>query len=200
MRGACFFSRRDYMTIEIEKLDTLYKGWNSFALATIRLGNGQRITRMIEDHGPAACVLAYDPARRVAMLVRQFRAPVFLTTGAPDLLEAVAGLIEDDDGAACARREAMEEAGLKLQTLEPVATVWSIPGSSTEHIDLFLAPYGEVDRVGEGGGLAHEHENIVVLELPLAELARMADAGEIADLKTLALVQTLRLRRPELFA
>ncbi len=188
------------MTIEIEKLDTLYKGWNSFALATIRLGSGQRITRMIEDHGAAACVLAYDPARRMAMLVRQFRAPVLLKTGVPDLLEAVAGLIEDHDGADCARREAMEEAGLRLQTLEPVATVWSIPSSSTEHIDLFLAPYGEADRVGEGGGLAHEHENIVVVELPLAELARMADAGEIADLKTLALVQTLRIRRPELFA
>ncbi len=189
------------MTIAIEKLETLYQGWNSFAIATIRLQSGQRITRMIEDHGRAACVLPYDPQRRVALLVRQFRAPVFMQTGAPDLLEAVAGLIEDDDGAACARREAMEEAGLLLRTLEPVAAVWSIPGSSTEHIDLFLAPYyGAADRVGEGGGLAHEHENIVVVEMPLAELARLADAGGLADLKTLALVQTLRLRRPELFA
>jgi len=200
MRGACFFSRRDEMAIEIEKLDTLYKGWNTFSIATIRLEGGQRITRMIEDHGRAACVLPYDPARRVALLVRQFRAPVYMKTGAPDLLEAVAGLIDEDDGAACARREAMEEAGLRLETLEPVASVWSIPGSSTEHIDMFLAPYGETDRVGAGGGLAHEHENIVVVELPLAELARMADAGGLADLKTLALVLTLRLRRPELFA
>jgi 8-oxo-dGTP pyrophosphatase MutT (NUDIX family) len=94
----------------------------------------------------------------------------------------------------------MEEAGLRLETLEPVASVWSIPGSSTEHIDMFLAPYGAADRVSAGGGLAHEHENIVVVELPLAELARMADAGGLADLKTLALTQTLRLRRPELFA
>ena len=78
--------------------------------------------------------------------------------------------------------------------------MWSIPGSSTERINLYLAPYAASDRIGDGGGLDHEHENITVVERPLAELARMADGGEIDDLKTLALVQTLRLRRPDLFA
>jgi hypothetical protein len=39
----------------------------------------------------------------------------------------------------------------------------------------------------------------VVVETSLAELGRMAERGELADLKTLALVQALRLRRPELF-
>jgi hypothetical protein len=38
-----------------------------------------------------------------------------------------------------------------------------------------------------------------VVKLPLAELAAMADAGQITDMKTLAVVQTLRLRRPDLF-
>jgi len=33
----------------------------------------------------------------------------------------------------------------------------------------------------------------------LNELARLADSGKLADIKTLVLVQTLRLRRPELF-
>jgi hypothetical protein len=35
--------------------------------------------------------------------------------------------------------------------------------------------------------------------MPLGELAAMADAGTLNDMKTLALVQTLRLRKPELF-
>ena len=56
-----------------------------------------------------------------------------------------------------------------------------------------------LDRVGLGGGVADEHEGITVIELPLAELAAMADAGQIIDMKTLAVVQTLRLRKPELF-
>jgi hypothetical protein len=35
--------------------------------------------------------------------------------------------------------------------------------------------------------------------LGLNELARLADTGKLVDIKTLVLVQTLRLRRPELF-
>jgi hypothetical protein len=86
-----------------------------------------------------------------------------------------------------------------LSALEPVGAPWSTPGVSTERIHLFLAPYAHADRVGEGGGLPEEHEDIAVVEITLGDLAAMADRGEIADLKTLALVQTLRLRRSELF-
>ncbi len=74
-----------------------------------------------------------------------------------------------------------------------------MPGVSTERLHLFLAPYRAADRTGEGGGLAEEHENIVVVETALGDLAGMADRGEIEDLKTLALVQSLRLRHPALF-
>jgi hypothetical protein len=47
--------------------------------------------------------------------------------------------------------------------------------------------------------LAQEHENITVEEIPLKDLAERADSGRLVDMKTFALVQTLRLRRPELF-
>lgn len=187
------------MTIEIEKIETLHKGWNTFSIATVRLENGATITRAIEDHGSGVAVLAFDPARKTALLVRQFRAAPYLAAKVPDLLEAIAGLIDHEDPQTTARREAMEEAGVRLGPLEAAGQVWSVPGTSTEHIDMFLAPYSEADRVADGGGLAHEHENITVVEMPLAELAALADRGELADLKTLALVQTLRLRRPELF-
>jgi hypothetical protein len=66
-------------------------------------------------------------------------------------------------------------------------------------MDLFLGEYGAADRVTAGGGLAAEHEEIEVIELPLHDLVAMVDAGEEMDMKVLALVQTLRLRRPELF-
>lgn len=145
-------------------------------------------------------MLPYDPERRAALLVRQFRAPPFHAAGEAQMLEAPAGRLDEDDPEACARREAVEEVGLRLGALEPVVFAWTMPALSTERAHLFLAPYRAVDRVGAGGGLSSEQEGISVTEMPLAELAAMADAGALTELKLFALVQTLRLRRPELFA
>ena len=75
---------------EIITREFLHRGWNTFSIATIRLEDGQHITRSIEDHGSAICVLTYDPVRRMALLVRQFRAPLFAAAGQEDLLEAIA--------------------------------------------------------------------------------------------------------------
>lgn len=187
------------MPIETLNVETVYKGWATYSVATFRVEDGKTVRREVADHGQAACVLAYDPEHRTAMLVRQFRAPVFLTAGEPELLEAVAGMIEDGDAADAARREAKEEVGLRLGSVEFVTRAWTTPGSSTERIDLFLAPYSAADRTGPGGGVAHEHEDVTAVELPLTELAEMADAGRLSDMKTFALVQTLRLRHPALF-
>src|SRR3954468_16085954 len=183
---------------EITAVETLHEGWGKLLRLTIRLPDGHSIKREVEDHGAAVSVLPYDPERRTALLVRQFRAPPFHVDGKPAMLEAPAGMLDEDDPAACARREAHEEVGLRLSRLEPVGRVWPMPGVSTERIHLFLAPYAAADRVGTGGGLAEEHENITVLELPLADLFALAERGELPDLKTLVLVQALRLRRPEL--
>ena len=184
----------------IIKVDTVYDGWSKTLLAHVRLEDGTVIERQMEDHGRAVVVLAYDPARRYAMLIRQFRTPVRFVGETEDLLECVAGILDEDDPVAAARREAVEEAGLSLKELEHVGRFWSMPGLSTERADMFLAVYSEADRTGVGGGLAEEHENITVLEMPLAELADMADRGALGDLKVFSLVQSLRLRRPDLFA
>ena len=188
------------MSSVVEHVETLYQGRSTFRIVTVRRADGVIQRREIEDHGQAVCVLPYDPARRTAILVRQFRVPVFLAAQAEDTLEAVAGIVESPDPFECARREAFEEAGLQLTKLEPVASAWTMPGVSTELMHLYLAPYGEADRVGPGGGLPQEHESTRVVELSLSGLAAMADAGRLDDMKTLVLVQALRLRRPDLFA
>jgi nudix-type nucleoside diphosphatase (YffH/AdpP family) len=186
------------MPPELLEARPTYQGWSTLLVTRIRLPDGRIITREIEHHGRAACVLAYDPDRKTALLVRQVRAPAVYAAQQSYLLEAIAGLIDDGEAPdACARREAMEEVGLRLNSIDHITTAWSMPGVSTELIDLFLGQYSQADRVGPGGGDADE--GIEAVEMPLAALAGMADAGTLADMKTLMLVQTLRLRRPELF-
>ena len=187
------------MPIEIVETKAAYQGWCRLLVLTIVLADATSVRREVEDHGNAASVLPYDPVRKTAILVRQFRAPVFFASNQEETLEAIAGIVERGSAGDTARREALEEAGLRLATLEHVATGWTMPGLTTERMDLYLAAYAEADRISPGGGSADEHERISVVEIGLQRLAEMADAGELTDIKTLALVQTLRLRRPDLF-
>ena len=167
----------------------------------VRLADGAEIAKEVIVRGDAACVLPYDAERRCALVVRLFRAPVAAVTDRLELEEACAGMLDPGETPeAGMRREAMEEMGVRLDTLEPVATIWPTPGILTERLSLFLAPYRPADRVADGGGAPGEHEGITVAERALADLAAEADAGRILDGKLFALTQTLRLKRPELFS
>jgi nudix-type nucleoside diphosphatase (YffH/AdpP family) len=185
---------------EITAVTTLHDGWIKLLKLAIKLPDGEVVGREVEDHGAVAAVLPFDPDRRTAILVRQFRAPVVYSGGPPRLLEVIAGILDEDDAEDCARREAYEEVGLRLGGVERVGTVWSSPGISTERMHLFIAAYRPADRIAEGGGRADEHEDIDVVEISLRELWGMIERGEILDLKTLALAQALKLRRPDIFA
>lgn len=177
-------------------------GWMKVFLADVKSATGQLFTRHIEHHGDAVAVLPYDDERRVALVISQFRTPVeHVSPGADNVIEPIAGVNDDGDAEACARREAMEEAGVRLGTLEMVATCWSMLAVSTERLVLYLAPYRPADRVASGGGLAHENEDIDVDvdEISLATLADHVRTASTVDMKLLALVQALQIRRPDLF-
>ncbi|MER2264253.1 NUDIX hydrolase [Methylobacterium oxalidis] len=187
------------MKAEILSLRFIHEGWSKFGVAKVRLADGSEAEREIEDHGNSVGVLPYDPARRVAALVRELRVPTLYAAGEQSQMEVPAGIIDDGSPEENARREVMEETGIRLQELEHVGTTYSCAGISTEQIHLFLAPYQAGDRQTKGGGAAGEHENIKVVEKSLTDLAAMADRGELTDLKTLTLTLALRARHPDLF-
>jgi nudix-type nucleoside diphosphatase (YffH/AdpP family) len=120
--------------------------------------------------------------------------------GAKPLYEAMGGVAEAGDVEACARQEALEEAGVRVGDVEFIGQVWMTPSSTTERVHLFLGAYSEADRVAAGGGLAEEDEHLDVREVALADLWAAVERGEMADAKTLMLLQALRIRRPDLFA
>jgi hypothetical protein len=70
------------------------------------------------------------------------------------------------------------------------------PGSVTERVHFYAAPYTPADRTGSGGGVADDGEDIEVLELPFAETLEMIADGRIADGKTIMLLQWAALNGP----
>lgn len=183
---------------EIVTRRLVYDGWYKFWRLEVKLPDGMVVERHLLDNGQAVAVLPYDPARRVAMLVSQPRAAV-LAAGEAPLLEAIAGNLDAIAPEARIREEALEEGGLRLGALDPVANIWPIPPVSTERVMLYLAEYSAGDRVAEGGGADGEFEHISVHEVGLDTLRAMVVAGDLTDAKTLVLAQALMLRRPELW-
>jgi nudix-type nucleoside diphosphatase (YffH/AdpP family) len=187
--------------VVVTAVELLASGWHVLRRTTLqrRRSDGTWVTEQREtyDRGNGATLLPYDADRRTVLLSRQFRYPVYVN-GHPDgmLLEAAAGLLDDDSPEDAVRREVEEELGITVGEIEHVFDVFMSPGSVTERLHFYAAPYRPADRTGEGGGLAEEGEDIEVVELPFDEALDMIDDGRIADAKTIMLLQWAALRGP----
>lgn len=148
------------------------------------------------DRGDGACILLYNVAQRSVVLSRQFRYPAYVN-GHPDgnLIEAAAGLLDDDDPESAIRREAEEETGHTVGPVEHLFDVYMSPGSVTERLHFFAAPYDDHTRSSEGGGLHDEGEDIEVLELDFDKALAMIGT-DIVDAKTIMLLQWAALSGP----
>lgn len=160
-------------------------------------GSWRAEMREAYDRGNGVTALVHDPVRDTVLLVRQYRAPAHLNDH-PDgmLLELPAGLIDHgEDAAEAIRRELVEEIGHDIADLTKLWTLYMSPGSVTEHVTFFGGTYGGHTRVSDGGGAAHEHEQLNVVELPVAEAMAMVADGRIVDAKTVVALQHLALER-----
>ncbi len=162
---------------------------------TQRDGSKQIQNREAYDRGNGAAILLYNEAKQSVILTRQFRLPTFLN-GNPSgmLIEACAGLLDQDNPEDCIKRETEEETGYQVSEVTKVFEAYMSPGSVTEIIYFFIAAYDTSMKIHHGGGLAHEEEHIEVLEFPFETALGMIDSGEIKDAKTIMLIQHLRLK------
>ncbi|MEV5357023.1 NUDIX domain-containing protein [Streptomyces sp. NPDC052693] len=161
-------------------------------------GHWSREQRETYDRGDGATLLLHDAARGTVLLTRQFRLPAYVN-GHPDgmLIEAAAGLLDGDTAEEAIRREAAEETGRTVGEVERVFDAYMSPGSVTERLHFFAAPYESTTaQPGKTRGLADEGEDIEVLELPFPTALAMIRRGEIADAKTIMLLQWAALDGP----
>jgi nudix-type nucleoside diphosphatase (YffH/AdpP family) len=154
-----------------------------------RTGEWQTQHRETYDRGNSAAVLPYNRAQRTVVLVRQFRYPAYVNGYDDLLIEAIAGLLDDVTPEVRIRSEAEEETGYRLAEVKKVFEAFMSPGAVTEKINFFVAEYEARMRIGSGGGLASEGEDIDVLELPFEHALAMIGDGRIVDAKAIMLLQ-----------
>src|SRR3974390_1089405 len=152
-------------------------------------GEWQTQNREIFERGNAAALLPYNLAQRTGVLVRQFRYPAYLNGYDDLLIEAAAGLLDDETPQARIRAEAEEETGYRLGEIRKIFEAFMSPGAVTEKIHFFVAEYDPTMKVGSGGGLAAEGEDIEVLEWDFEQALAMTGDGRIVDAKTIMLLQ-----------
>lgn len=184
--------------IKILNTDILSDNWYVLKKVTYEVtekdGNTAVQSREAYDRGNGATILLYNKAQSSVILTRQFRLPTYIN-GNPDgmLIECCAGLLDKDNPEDCIRKETEEETGYKITDVKKVFEAYMSPGSVTEILYFFVAEYAKEMKVSDGGGLAHENENIEVLELPFSKALQMVKTGEIKDGKTIMLLQYAQL-------
>jgi nudix-type nucleoside diphosphatase (YffH/AdpP family) len=152
-------------------------------------GKWQTQIREVFDRGNAAALLPYNLDQRTVILVRQFRCPAYVSGYDDLLIEAVAGLLDNESPEVRIRAEAEEETGYRLGDVRKIFEAFMSPGAVTEKLHFFVAEYDPKMKIGSGGGLASEGEDIEVLELPIDQALAMIGDGRIVDAKTIVLLQ-----------
>lgn len=156
-------------------------------------GEWATVQREVYDRGDGACALLYNQEKLSVLLIKQFRLPAYLNGDRGFMIEACAGMIEDETPELTILREVKEETGYCIDKVTKVAAVFMSPGASTERIHLFLASYADHQKVSSGGGVATENEDIEVVEYAFAKALDLVKNGLITDAKTLLLLQHLTL-------
>jgi len=184
--------------VKLLKTEVLSDNWYTLRKITFeyKKKNGEVITQTREayDRGNGATILLYNQEKKSVILTRQFRLPTY-TNGNESgmMIEACAGLLDQDNPEDCIRRETEEETGYLVKDVKKVFEAYMSPGSVTEILYFFIAAYSKDMKVSEGGGVDHEEENIEVVEILFDEALEMVKNGAIKDAKTIMLLQHLRL-------
>jgi len=181
-------------TIKNIKKEVLSDNWYTLNKYTYEYqkedGSWENQQRESYDRGNGACILLYNKKKRTVILTQQFRMPTY-TNGNKNgmLIEVCAGLLDGDKPEKCIKKEAEEETGYRIHTVEKVMEGYTSPGAVTEIMHFFIGAYDENMRVSDGGGIDDETENIEVLEFDFEKAFTMIGRGEIKDVKTILLLQ-----------
>ena len=184
--------------IKIQKTELLSDNWYILNKVTFdyQKKDNSWITqkREVYNRGNGAAILLYNSTKKKVILTRQFRLPTYLNENETGMMiEVCAGLLDEDDPEKCIIRETEEETGYRISKVNKVMETYMSPGAVTEILYLFVGEYDESMKVNDGGGVAHEEENIEVMEMTYDEAYSMIESGKIQDAKTIILLQYAKI-------
>jgi ADP-ribose pyrophosphatase len=160
---------------------TCFEGWRiSVVKASFEAPDGTKFTRDVVRHPGAVAVVAVTEDRR-ALLVRQYRGPID-----QELLEIPAGT-RDVDGESpedTARRELIEEAGVRARDLRLLARVLNSPGFCDEETFMFLATGLEPAQSPGPEQHGEEERFLEVVEVSFDEVDSLIASGRLIDAQT----------------
>ena len=155
-----------------------------------RDGHIQSQKREVYIRPQGAALLLYNPSEKKILISKQFRLPAFLIDQSGDIIEACAGIIDENETPdEAVVREAEEELGYRVPAVMKIGEVYPTPGAVSELIHLYIGMYSADMKVNDGGGNEHEGENIEAIELTFDEARNMLKNQEFKDAKTIILIQ-----------
>ena len=179
-----------------EVLSKLFFTFSKVSYQLIKIdGTTIDFTREVYNTSNGVTVLLYNKSNKTVILTKQFRLPTYLNDNTDGMMvETCAGIIDNfDDPEVTIIREIEEETGYKIKEVKKLFELFPMPGTVTEKLHFFIAEYQSSQKIGLGGGLEHEKENIEVLELTFEEAYKQIETGEIQDAKTVILLQYAKI-------
>lgn len=189
----------------IEAVEPRHAGFFGLDAMTLRHekfegGDSPALVREVFTSGDAVTVLPYDPVRDRVLVIEQFRVgPLGRGDPFPWQIEGIAGRIDPGETPeAAARREAVEEAGLTLGALVPVAGYYPTPGAVSEFLYSYVALCDLPDGIAGVFGAEEEAEDIRGHLLSFDGLMQAVATGEVSNAPLLLTALWLQRERPRL--
>jgi ADP-ribose pyrophosphatase len=148
------------------------------------------VSRDIIRHNGSVVILAVDDSKSkkdpIIVIERQYR-----HAAGQYLYEVPAGKVDaGEDRLAAAKRELIEETGFRAKKWTKLTRYFASPGFLGEWMQVYLA-----EGLTAGKAQPEPDERIQIYLVPISEVLRLIDAGEIRDGKTLVSVMLYARRK-----
>lgn len=149
-------------------------------------GKKNQVNREYINSGDAVAAVVFDTIKNKYIFVKQFRPGPKMK-----IIELCAGMIDKvgENEIETMKREIEEELGYATDTINQIVKpYYASPGKTTERMSLYFATVS--NKIGQGGGLESENEEIEIVELTKEEIKRT----DFIDGKTLMALLVSKLK------